>query len=118
MTKKEKAKQCIKLFLIMFKIGLFTFGGGYAMIALLDTEFVTKKKWLTKEEFLDMVAISESTPGPSAINAATYIGYKTHGFFGALLATVGVVLPSFVIIFCQTQGLLLFDVFPFCLQSF
>ena len=98
----------LNILLTMMKIGLFTFGGGYAMIALLDTEFVTKKKWLTKEEFLDMVAISESTPGPIAINAATYIGYKTHGFFGALLATVGVILPSFVIIYAIS---LFFDAF-------
>ena len=92
----------------MMKIGLFTFGGGYAMIALLDNEFVAKKKWLTKEEFLDMVAISESTPGPIAINAATYIGYKICGLFGSLLATVGVILPSFCVIFAIS---LFFDAF-------
>jgi chromate transporter len=78
------------------------------MIALLENEFVSKKKWMEKEEFLDMVAISESTPGPIAINAATYIGYKSLGFGGALLATAGVALPSFVIIFCIS---LFFDAF-------
>ena len=72
----------------MLKIGLFTFGGGYAMIALLENEFVEKKGYLEKDEFLDMVAIAESTPGPIAINAATYIGYKQLGFLGALVATV------------------------------
>jgi chromate transporter len=83
----------------MLKIGLFTFGGGYAMIALLENEFVEKKKYLEKDEFLDMVAIAESTPGPIAINAATYIGYKNAGFLGSAAATVGVCVPSFIIIF-------------------
>ena len=101
-------KRYVDIFLTMLKIGLFTFGGGYAMIALLENEFVSKKKWLAREEFLDMVAISESTPGPIAINAATYIGYKALGFKGALLATAAVALPSFVIIFCIS---LFFDAF-------
>lgn len=101
-------KKYIDIFITMMKIGLFTFGGGYAMIALLESEFVAKKKWLDREEFLDMVAISESTPGPIAINAATYIGYKTLGLLGALLATVAVALPSFVIIFLIS---LFFDAF-------
>ena len=65
-----------ELFWTFFKIGAFTFGGGYAMVALLQNEFVEEKKWVTKEEFLDMVAIAESTPGPVAVNSATYIGYK------------------------------------------
>ena len=77
-------KKHLKLFLTMLKIGLFTFGGGYAMIALLENEFVTKRKWIEKDEFLDMVAIAESTPGPIAINAATYIGYKMLGVLGSL----------------------------------
>ena len=92
-------KRHIDIFLTMLKIGLFTFGGGYAMIALLENEFVSKKKWMEREEFLDMVAISESTPGPIAINAATYIGYKVLGLWGAVLATAAVALPSFIIIF-------------------
>lgn len=92
-------KKYLVLFLTMLKIGLFTFGGGYAMIALLENEFVSKKKWIEKDEFLDMVAIAESTPGPIAINAATYIGYKLLGFFGSLAATVAVCIPSFVIIY-------------------
>ena len=70
-------KKTLSLFLAFFKIGAFTFGGGYAMIALLENEFVERKKWITKNEFLDMVAIAESTPGPVAVNSATYIGYKT-----------------------------------------
>ena len=96
------------LFLTLMKIGFFTFGGGYAMIALLENEFVSKRKWIDKEEFLDMVAIAESTPGPIAINAATYIGYKNAGILGALLATVGVCIPSFLIIYLIS---LFFDAF-------
>ena len=83
----------------MIKIGLFTFGGGYAMISLLDSEFVSKKKWLEREEFMDVVTIAESTPGPIAINCSTYIGYKHSGFAGALVATLGMCIPSFTVIF-------------------
>ena len=95
----RKTGTLISLFLSMLRIGLFTFGGGYAMIALLEGEFVTKKQWLTREEFLDMTAIAESTPGPIAINAATYIGYRMAGVPGSLVATVAVCIPSFVIIY-------------------
>lgn len=83
----------------MFKIGLFTFGGGYAMIAVIERELVERKKWIKHEEFMDLIAIAESSPGPIAINSATYLGYKLCGFFGSLFATLGVVLPSFIIIF-------------------
>ena len=95
----RKVKGYLSLFLTMLKIGLFTFGGGYAMIALLENEFVTKKKWLGKDEFLDVAAIAESTPGPIAINAATYIGYKNSGMIGSVIATLGICIPSFVIIY-------------------
>ena len=101
-------KKYFSLFFTMLKIGLFTFGGGYAMIALLENEFVEKKKYMEKDEFLDMVAIAESTPGPIAINAATYIGYKMLGFLGSLTATVAVCIPSFVIIYAIS---LFFDAF-------
>lgn len=104
----NKLKTSLKLFLTMFKIGLFTFGGGYAMIALLENEFVEKKKFLSKEEFLNMLAIAESTPGPIAINSATYIGYKTAGVMGSAFATLGVCLPSFIIIYIIS---LFFDAF-------
>ena len=80
----QKFKTCLKLFLVMFKIGLFTFGGGYAMISLLESELVAKRKWLENDEFLNVVAIAESTPGPVAINAATYVGYKLAGVWGSL----------------------------------
>ena len=92
-------KKAWTLFLTFLKIGAFTFGGGYAMIALLENEFVIKKKWIKHDEFLDMVAIAESTPGPVAINSATYIGYKIDGISGALASTVAVCIPSFVIIY-------------------
>lgn len=95
----KKFKTLLSLFLTMFKIGLFTFGGGYAMIAIIEREIVEKKKWIELEEFMDVVAIAESSPGPLAINSATYIGYKICGFFGSLFATLGVVLPSFIIIY-------------------
>lgn len=109
-------KKFFNLFFTMLKIGLFTFGGGYAMIALLENEFVSKKEWIEKDEFLDMVAIAESTPGPIAINAATYIGYKMLGFFGSLTATVAVCIPSFVIIYAIS---LFFDAFlSFTLVSY
>ncbi len=96
------------LFLTFLKIGAFTFGGGYAMIALLENEFVERKKWIEKDDFLNMVAIAESTPGPVAINSATYIGYKIAGLFGATAATVAVCIPSFAVIFCIS---LFFDQF-------
>lgn len=92
-------KKILELFITMVKIGLFTFGGGYAMIALLENEFVSKKKWIENDEFMNMVAIAESTPGPIAINAATYIGYKLKGILGAVFCTIGVCLPSFIIIY-------------------
>ena len=87
------------LFITMLKIGLFTFGGGYAMIHLLENEFVSKKKWIEEDEFMDLVAIAESTPGPIAINCSTYIGYKKERILGAVLATLGMCIPSFTIIF-------------------
>ena len=92
-------KKYLKLFFVMLKIGLFTFGGGYAMIALLENEFVSKLKWINEEEFTDMVAISESTPGPIAINSATYIGYKIGSILGSFICTVAICIPSFVIIY-------------------
>lgn len=92
-------KLICSLFITFLKIGAFTFGGGYAMIALLENEFVEKKKWLEKSEFLDMVAVAESTPGPVAVNSATYIGYKIAGFAGATMSTLAVCIPSFFVIY-------------------
>ena len=89
----------LAIFLSMLKIGCFAFGGGYAIIALLENEFISKRNWIDHDEFLDVVAIAESTPGPIAINVATYIGYKLKGVVGAVVATVGMCLPSFVIMY-------------------
>ena len=91
-------KKLWELFITFFKIGGFTFGGGYAMIPLIQKEVVDNKKWVSDEDILDIVAIAESTPGPIAINSATFIGYRTAGVLGSFFATLGVVLPSFVII--------------------
>ncbi|MBQ9922195.1 MAG: chromate transporter [Clostridia bacterium] len=104
----KRSKIILDLFITMLKIGLFTFGGGYAMIALLENEFVSRKKWLDKEEFLNIIAIAESTPGPIAINSSTFIGYKMAEILGSAAATVAVCIPSFVIIYIIS---LFFDAF-------
>lgn len=87
-----------KIFFAFFKIGLFTFGGGYSMIPLIHYYAVDKYKWIDEKEFIDIIAIAESTPGPIAINSATYVGYKTNKTIGSIMATLGVVLPSIIII--------------------
>ncbi len=89
----------LDLFLTFARIGLFTFGGGYAMIALIEDTCVEKKRWITQDEMMNVTVIAESTPGPIAINCATFIGHKQKGLAGAAAATVGMVLPSFCIIF-------------------
>jgi chromate transporter len=96
----KRLKTLWQLFISMFKIGLFTFGGGYAMIHILENEFVSKKQWLESDEFIDLVAIAESTPGPIAINCSTYIGFKKEKILGAVFSTIGMVLPSLCIIYC------------------
>ena len=89
----------LQLFLTFFKIGLFTFGGGYAMIANIKEEIVEKKNWLNEDELTEIIAVAESTPGPIAINLATYVGYKRNSVLGSTFATLGVVLPSLIIIY-------------------
>ena len=89
----------LDLILTFAKVGLFTFGGGYAMIALIENACVERKAWITHDEMMDVTVIAESTPGPIAINCATYVGYRQKGFAGAVVATLGMVLPSFLIIF-------------------
>ena len=89
----------LNLFLTFAKIGLFTFGGGYAMISLIENQCVERKKWLTHDEMMNITVIAESTPGPIAINCATFVGYKQAGLLGSLIATLGIVLPSFIIIY-------------------
>ncbi len=95
---KFSFKRCWQVFASFFKIGAFTFGGGYAMIPLIQNEAVEKRHWVTDEDILDIIAIAESTPGPIAINSATFVGYKAAGVMGSVCATLGVVLPSFTII--------------------
>lgn len=95
---KENKVSLLDLFGVFAKIGGLTIGGGLAMIAVIERELVQKRKWITDEELLDMIAVAESTPGVIAVNSATFVGFKLRGFLGALLATIGVVAPSFVVI--------------------
>ncbi len=95
---KDSVKRLWQVFFTFFKIGAFTFGGGYAMIPLIQKETVEKHKWISDDDILEIIAIAESTPGPIAINSATFVGYRTCGVLGAMCATLGVVLPSFVVI--------------------
>ena len=90
-------KKLLKIFGTFLRIGAFTFGGGYAMIPLINKETVEKNKWVSDDDILDIIAISESTPGPISVNAATFIGYKVAGFWGAFFATLGLILPAFII---------------------
>ena len=89
----------LDLFLTFAKIGLFTFGGGYAMISVIEDNCVERKKWITHDDMMNMTVIAESTPGPIAINCATFTGYKKAGVAGAFIATLGMAIPSFVIIY-------------------
>lgn len=97
--KGRKMNMLLDLFLTFAKVGLFTFGGGYAMISLIENNCVERKKWITHDEMMNITVIAESTPGPIAINAATFVGYRQAGFIGALAATFGMVIPSFIIIY-------------------
>ena len=94
----------LDLFLTFAKIGLFTFGGGYAMISMIENNCVERKQWITHDEMMNVTVIAESTPGPIAINCATFTGYKKAGFIGALVATLGIVVPSFVVIYLISFG--------------
>ena len=108
----------LDLFLTFAKIGLFTFGGGYAMIALIEDICVEKKQWITHDEMMNVTVIAESTPGPIAINCATYVGYKQKGLSGAVAATVGMVLPSVCIIFLISRFLDNFLEIPWIAHAF
>ena len=108
----------LELFLTFAKIGLFTFGGGYAMISLIEDVCVDRRGWITHDEMMDITVIAESTPGPIAINCATFVGYRRGGVLGAVLATFGVVLPSFVIIFLIAQVLDNFLAIPLIAHAF
>ncbi len=104
----------IRLFWEFFKIGAFTFGGGYAMIPLIEKEIVNKYHWLTLEQFTDLIAISEMTPGPVAVNSATFVGYKVAKFWGAVASTLGVILPSFLVIWAIAFVFFQFQNNPLC----
>lgn len=105
----KKLRLCLRLLLIFMKIGAFTFGGGYAMIPLIRREVAIKEGWIEEKDILDILAVSESTPGPIAVNTATFVGYKVAGVLGAAAATLGVVLPSFCIIFALSFVLKQFE---------
>jgi chromate transporter len=107
--KNRNIKTLLDVFLSFLKIGAFTFGGGYAMIPLIQKETVEKHGWISDKDILEIVAIAESTPGPIAINAATFVGYRVCGFWGAFFATFGVVLPAFLIIVAISYVLKAFE---------
>ncbi len=109
MNKREKFKTVLRLLIVFLKIGAFTFGGGYAMIPIIQKEVVEKRQWISDKDILDIIAIAESTPGPIAINSATFVGYKIAGFWGSFFATLGVVFPSFTIISVISLVLKIFE---------
>ena len=115
---KNKLKLYLSLFLTFMKIGAVTFGGGYAMIPIIENEITNKKKWIGGDELLEVVAISETTPGPIAVCAATFIGYRLGGIPGAFCATFGVVLPSFIIIYVISLFLRAFEEIPIIKYAF
>ena len=115
---KKKLPILWELLLHFGKIGFFTFGGGYAMIALISDTCVNRKKWIDHEEMMNLTVIAESTPGPIAINCATYVGYKMAGFAGAVAATLGIVLPSFCVIYVISSFLDGFLEYPLIAKAF
>ena len=120
MKEKYTLKNQLSLFFTFFKLGIFSIGGGPTMLTLLQDELVEKKKWLDNDELMEMTAIAESTPGPIAINLATYLGYKKGGFFGALLSTLGVVITPFVLMFCISlflENLLSFEAIKYAFMG-
>lgn len=115
---RERQAVCADIFFSFMKVGLFTFGGGYAMISVIRDTCVERKKWLTDDEMMDVTVIAESTPGPIAINCATYVGYKLAGMAGAVIATLGMVLPSFAVIYIISMFLDDFMEIPLVLKAF
>ncbi|MBO5870998.1 MAG: chromate transporter [Clostridia bacterium] len=116
----NKFKLCLSLFGTFFKIGAFTIGGGYAMLPLIQREVAEKRKWIEESTMLDIVAIAESTPGPIAINTATFVGTRAAGFWGAFASTLGTVMPSFIIITCLSfvlESALEFEVVRFAFNG-
>ena len=115
---RNKMKKLFELFLTFFKIGLFTFGGGYAMLSVIEDECGDKRKWITHDEMMYVTVIAESTPGPVAINCATFTGYRVAGIMGSVVATLGVILPSFLIIFAIASFLDNFLEYPLVAKAF
>ena len=114
----KKTALLFDLMTTFMKIGLFTFGGGYAMISMIDNACVEQKKWITHDEMMNITVIAESTPGPIAINCATYVGHKMAGFIGAVLSTLGIILPSFLIIYVISMFLDNFLEIPLIANAF
>lgn len=102
---RGKIRLLADLFLSFARIGLFTFGGGYAMLSMIEHHCVEKKKWITHDEMMNMTVVAESTPGPIAINLSTYVGFKQAGLLGSVIATIGMILPSFLIIYALSMFL-------------
>ena len=109
---KNKIKEFIKLYLAFVKIGAFTFGGGLAMMPIMQRELIEKRGWVTEEELIDYFAIGQSTPGIIAVNVATFVGYKRLGWFGGIIGTLGVVTPSWVIIMLLAGAISSVDKYP------
>ncbi len=111
-------KQLFEMFFCFFKIGAFTFGGGYAMIPLIEKEFVDNKGWISKDDFVDIIVLSQSLPGALAINSSLFVGYKIFGVIGAIIALLGVVIPSFFIIIVISMLFVKFRNNPIVVQGF
>ncbi|HHY82686.1 MAG TPA: chromate transporter [Clostridiales bacterium] len=111
-------KKSLKLFTVFFRIGAFTFGGGYAMIPYIEREIVENNKWIKSEDIIDIFAIVQSVPGVIAVNSSTFVGYRVAGIFGALAATLGVVLPSYILIAVIAMFLYNFKEYPFVNEAF
>jgi chromate transporter len=111
-------RKALKLFLVFFRIGAFTFGGGYAMIPYIEREIVEKNKWIKSEDIIDIFAIVQSVPGVIAVNSSTFVGYRVAGLFGAAAATLGVVLPSYIIIAIIALFLYNFKSYPYVNEAF
>lgn len=111
-------RKSLKLFLVFFRIGAFTFGGGYAMIPYIEREIVEKNNWIKSEDIIDIFAIVQSVPGVIAVNSSTFVGYRVAGLTGAAAATLGVVLPSYIIISVIALFLYNFKSYPFVNEAF
>lgn len=109
---KSKIRQMLELYLVFVKIGAFTFGGGLAMMPIMQRELIERRGWISEEELIDYFAIGQSTPGIIAVNVATFVGYKRLGWFGGIIATIGVVTPSWVIIMLLAGAISSVDKYP------